>query len=179
MLPFLELNYDAVQHVNACFIAGEIIDNDTRKFEVGLIYVGHLPALQIQRSAYNEMVASGMFARLHSEQLKREIAELYATRDWVEKNFSWWRNSVETLQTAMDSRVTWYSEDNAYQAAYALNEPVRRVKFDFTELYADVTIRNGFYWATDTHSDWVQWTRQLTEQSERAVTLLDEELANR
>jgi hypothetical protein len=114
MLPFLELNYDAVQHVNACFIAGEIIDNDTRKFEVGLIYVGHLPALQIQRSAYNEMVASGMFARLHSEQLKREIAELYATGEWVEKNFSWWRNSVETLQTAMDSRVTWYSEDNAY-----------------------------------------------------------------
>ena len=60
-LPDLERNRDAVLHVYESLAAGRILDDDVRQFEIGLIYVGHLPAIQMHRSAYDEMVASGMF----------------------------------------------------------------------------------------------------------------------
>jgi len=181
VLPFLERNYDAVRHVSDSLAAGRILDDDTRKFEIGLIYVGHLPSLMVQRSAYDEMVASGMFARLRSESLKRQISRLYATEAVIDKNFSWWRNSVGELETRLYSRVRYYSEDKLDPVAshMAVNEPVRRVEFDFDELREDPSIRSGFYWATDTHSDWVHWTRGLKEMAERTSAMLDEELATR
>ena len=43
----------AVQHVSDSFTAGQIIGDDRRKFEAGIIYVGHLPDLRLQRSAYD------------------------------------------------------------------------------------------------------------------------------
>lgn len=181
VLPFLERNHDAVRHVSDSFAAGRIIDGDTRKFEIGLVYVGHLPSIEVPRTTYDEMVASGMFARVHSEALKREISRLYADASLIEKNFSWWRNSVEDLHTRLYDRVRYYSEDKPDPIATGLtfNEPVRRVEFDFNQLRADPAVTNGYYWATDTHSDWVVWTRGLSETAERAVDMLDEELAKR
>ncbi len=180
LLPFLERNFDAVRHVSDSFIAGRILDDDVRKFEIGLIYVDHLPALFIQRSAYDEMVASGMFARLRSERLKRDIAELYATQAVVDQNFSWWRGSVERLNDVLMNRVHFYSEggrDTSHAAV--INEPVRRVEFDFRQLREDTAIRNGFYWAYDTQSDWVEWTRKLADMTREAIGILDAELAER
>jgi hypothetical protein len=180
ILPFLEENFEAVQHVNESLAAGRILDGDDGKFEAGLIYVDHLPALQIHRAAYDEMVASGMFARLRSEQLKRDVAALYATQGVVEKNFSWWRNSVERLSARLWTRVLLYSDAQIEKSGplYA-DSPGRRVEFDFDELRDDAAIRNGFYWATDTHSDWVNWTTRLTRQAETAIATLEEELAGR
>jgi hypothetical protein len=180
MLPFLERNHAAVKHVSDSFAAGHVIDDDVGKFETGLIYVGHLPALQIQRAAYDEMVASGMFARLRSEPLKRAIAALYSTQAVVESNFSWWRDSVEILTTELYEKVNLYSEDRMDRSSpLFLNEPVRRVEFDFDTLRANTGIRNGFYWAADTHSDWVVWTRRITEMTEAAMAVMEEELAAR
>jgi hypothetical protein len=181
LLPFLERNYDAVRHVSDSFAAGRIIDGDTRKFELGLIYVGHLPSIEVPRTTYDEMVASGMFARLHSEPIKREISSLYANASMIEKNFTWWRNSVDDLEDQLYDWVHFYSEGQPDPVGNSLtvNEPVRHVEFDFDQLQADPTITNGYYWATDTHSDWVVWTRGLTEIAERAVDMLDEELAKR
>lgn len=179
MLPFLERNGDAVLHVYQSLAAGRILEDDVTRFERGLIYVGHLPAIQMHRTAYDEMVASGMFARLGSETLRREIAALYATQVVVDKNFSWWRRSVGELEVELLPLVTLYSEDETETLFGFIEEPVRRVKFDFDELAANLTLRNGYYWAADTHSDWVLWTGRLTEQAERALAVMDEELAQR
>lgn len=180
MLPFLQGNFEAVRHVNDSLAAGRILEGDARKFEAGLIYVSHLPALQIHRAAYDEMVASGMFARLRSEQLKRDVAELYATQGVVEKNFSWWRNAVEILSDRISTRVILYSDGKIEKSGPLYSDsPGRRAEFDFDELREDAAIRNGFYWATDTHSDWVNWTTRLTQQARTAITVLEEELAKR
>ncbi len=76
--------------------------------------------------------------------------------------------------------VHLYSENEMDRSSpLFVNEPVRRVEFDFEELRSNASIRNGFYWAMDTHSDWVLWTRRVTELAERAVAVMDEELATR
>jgi len=180
LLQFLERNRDAVQYVSDSLSAGRLIDGQTRKFEIGLIYVAHLPSLQIPASAYDEMVASGMFARLRSDQLKQDVSELYATQALVEKNFSWWRDSPQDLEDLLMSRVRMYSEDRMEpQSRFVLSEPVRRVEFDFEALHSDRELANRFYWAADTHNDWVTWTRELVALADQAVKVLDEELGGK
>ena len=169
MLEMLQEHFEGVRHVSESFDAGKIVNNDTALFEVGLIYVGHLPALPIQRTAYDEMVASGMFARLQSEELKRTVSKLYATKNFVDQNFSWWRNDISRLQTRMLPRVRYYSEGELLSSnMHVINEPLRRIEFDFDELQQDIQLRNEFYWAADIHSDWVAWTRVLITLAEKS-----------
>lgn len=180
LLEMFDQNYAGVLQVHQSLEAGEILNGDSRKFETGLIYVGHLPSLQMQRSTYDEMVASGMFARLRSESLKREISTLYATHEGVNRNFSWWRNGPEELMTMQVDRVRFYSEGVMDRSISAFkNEPVRRVEYDFEALRSDPVIRNGYYWAVDNHSDWILWTKTLTGLAENAVAMVGEELQSR
>ena len=181
MLDSMEQRAAGVAHVNASLQAGEIINGDIELFEYGIIYVGHLPSTIVHRSAYDEMVAAGMFARLRSEGLKREIADLYAMQNMVDRNFSWWRDSVLDLGRSLDPLVEYYTEDATPSDNYPIsNEPsLRRVRFEFGVLRGNRAIRNGFYWAEDTHSDWVGLTRNLLEIAEASSVLLREELESR
>ena len=130
-LPFLERNYDAVRHVSESLAAGHIIDDNVGMFETGLIYVGTLPSTTMHRSAYDEMVAAGMFAGLRSEDLKRAVSNLYATQIMVERNFLWWRNAPIRIETMLMARVDFFSEGVPDpESAILLNEPRRRVTFD-------------------------------------------------
>lgn len=180
LLEFMESNYRGVRHVHESLVAGEILDGDSRLFETGLIYVGHLPSLTMHSSAYDEMVASGMFARLQPESLKSKVAELYATRATVDANFSWWRLHPLELSRDLDETVVFYSEGaRATTNPLLLDEPVRRARFDFEALRADISLRNRFYWAEDTHSDWVHWTRELLRIAGEARHEVEAALANR
>lgn len=175
-----EKNRAAVQHVSDSFAAGQIIGKDHRKFELGLIYVGHLPDLRLQKSSYDEMVASGMFARLRSEELKTAIAELYATHEQIQRNFSWWRNSTNELFSQLQQYVGPYSEEKPVSdGARMVEATVRRVEFDFEELQGEPSIRNGFFWAADTHNDWIRMTRELLRITEEAISILESELSKR
>ncbi len=178
---FMVKHRDGVVHVSESLQAGRILGDDVAAFEYGIIYVGHLPSTIVQRSAYDEMVASGMFARLESESLKRELANLYATHESVERNFSWWRSHVIRLSAHLDGAVSYYTEEGPLRDNFkTANEPTRRrVRFDFDTLSADREIRNGFYWAADTHDDWVEWTTILLETAEGARMQLEAELAER
>ena len=178
MLDAMEERAAGVAHVNASLQAGEIVDGNVALFEYGVIYVGHLPSTVVHRSAYDEMVAAGMFARLRSEGLKREIANLYAMQNMVDRNFSWWRDSVLDLGRLLDSLVEYHTEDATPSDNYPIsNEPLlRRVRFEFDALQENRAVRNGFYWAEDTHSDWVGLTQNLLEIAEAASNLLREEL---
>ena len=178
MLDAMEERAAGVAHVKASLQAGEIVDGNVALFEYGVIYVGHLPSTVVHRSAYDEMVAAGMFARLRSEGLKREIAILYAMQNMVDRNFSWWRDSVLDLGRLLDSLVEYHTEDATPSDNYPIsNEPLlRRVRFEFDALQENRAVRNGFYWAEDTHSDWVGLTQNLLEIAEAASNLLREEL---
>jgi len=180
LLEILERHHEGVKHVGDSLSTGEILNGNTRLFEIGLIYVSHLPAVPFQSSAYDEMVASGMFARLHSVRLKRVVSKLYATRDLVNRNFSWWRNEAGRLSDQLFYRVSFYSEgQQRSNNPLLINEPLRRARFDFDDLRADTYIRNHYYWATDTHSDWVLWTSTLVELAREARAELDEVMSKR
>jgi hypothetical protein len=180
IMPFLQRNHRAVEHVSASFEAGHILRGDTALFELGLIYVGHLPTIDRPRAAYDEMVASGMFARLGSLDLQKAVSNLYATQAAVESNFSWWRNQPLELERDLAPFVQHYSTGMAKgQVGLTLNEPERHIRFDFEQLRSKPEIRNGYYWATDTHSDWVEWSGKLLGLARTAEALVAKELARR
>lgn len=178
-VQFMEQTREAVEHVWASIEAGEIVGGDTEKFEHGLIYIGHLPSNPLPRGAYDEMVASGMFSALESNQLQRAISQLYSTHDFVETNFAWWRDTFLHTERYIHKLVQFYDgEGETILMTDTLAEPNRRVAYDFEKLVNDVKFRNGIYWGRDVRSDWVEWVTQLRTQAEEVRQLLKSELAS-
>jgi hypothetical protein len=172
-VEFLNDTRDAVDHIWASIEAGEIIDGNIEQFEHGLIYMGHLPSNPLPRGAYDEMVASGMFSALQSNELQRAISQLFSTHDFVETNFSWWRDSfLHTERYVFGLLQFSYGEGEAVLMNDTLAEPKRHVSFDFDQLAGDMKFRNGIYWARDVRSDWVEWVTELRTQSEQVRRLL-------
>ena len=178
-IPMLEDHRRAVAHVNDSFVAGQIRNGDTALFESGLIFVAHLPSISRPRPAYDEMVASGVFARL-SPDLQSAVSELYATQTTVESNFIWWRDQPIHVDEALQPFVEYYSDgERVASTKYALGTENRRIRYDFDQLRSQPVIRNGFYWAEDTHSDWVEWSNRLLELAETAEAAVTRELNGR
>ena len=168
---------DAMEHVWDSLQAGEVIDGDRKTFEFGLIYLGHLPSNPLPRSAYDEMVASGMFSSLESIELQSAISKLFSTHAFMESNFTWWRENVLYDERHMDTLVDFYDDPGESVDRGALfAEPSRRVSFDLKVLAADREFRNGIYWARDTRSDWVEWNTLLRNEVLQAMKLLEAEL---
>ncbi len=180
VIPNFENHRRAVQHVSDSLAAGRILDGDTALFEAGLIYVAHLPSIKTPSSAYQEMVASGVFARLRSTELQKAVAELYATQAVVEVNFSWWRQLPNELQDACAPYVEYYSVGPRVKSTdLRATTGEARARYDFDALRARPEIRNGYYWAADTHSDWVEWSSRLLELAKVADAAVAKELATR
>lgn len=179
VIPLLEQHRRAVAHVNQSLAAGQILHGDAALFELGLIYVAHLPSISRPRPAYDEMVASGTFARL-SPGLQRSVSELYATQATVDSNFSWWRNGPIALDAALQPFVEYYSDgDRVASTEWAGGAEGNRVRYDFAQLRDQPVIRNGFYWAEDTHSDWVEWSNRLLQLAEQSSAIVATELNGR
>jgi hypothetical protein len=177
-VEFLGKTRDAVNHVWASIQAGEIVNGDTEQFEHGLIYIGHLPSNPLPRGAYDEMVASGMFSALESNELQHAISQLFSTHDFVETNFAWWRDNFLHTERYIYELVQFSDgEGETILMTDTLAEPNRRVAYDFDQLSGDLGFRNGIYWARDVRSDWVEWVTQLRTQAEQVRRLLRGELA--
>ena len=178
IFDFLVEARDAIEHVWESLQAGELIGGDRRKFERGLIYMGHLPSNPMPRSAYDEMVASGMFSALESVELQRAISRLFSTHAFMESNFAWWRENVLHDERYMDGLVDYYDDPGEpIDREGMFSEPTRRVDFDLAALAADRTFRNAIYWARDTRSDWVEWNALLRKHVMEVAALLEAELA--
>lgn len=159
---------DAVVHVHRSLVAGRILDADTTQFEYGLLRVGHLPSPSLNRTTYDELVASGMFARLSSDELKRAVSSLYAREEMAQRNFAWWREGPQQLMYDFERLIEYEGE-----------EPSAGVRFDFDELRESRTIKNGFFWAADVHNDWIDFMEELVSAARDAEALVTAELRNR
>lgn len=167
---------DAVRHVHESLQAGRILDDDTLLFEEGLLRVYHLPGPTLLRATYDEMVASGMYTRLRSRELKQAISSLYGNEADLQRLFVWWREGASPAVNTLDARVEFYNEPGSSDPG---EEPAERARFDFQRLARDTQLRNQFFWAADTHDDWVRELRSLVEQIEEADSLVALALADR
>ncbi len=181
ILPALEARRKAVEHVQASLVRGEIIDGNAALFESGLVFVGHLPILPASRAAYDEMVASGVFARLRSPDLQQTVSSLYATQAMVDANFGWWREQPLQLEREMQPFIEYYSDGSARVPSTMFDPGTegRRVRFDFAGLHGSRSIRNGYFWAEDTHGDWVEWAHKLLDLATEASAIVAAELTRR
>jgi hypothetical protein len=179
-LPKLEHNRDSVEHVATSLRTGRVLDDDVATFEWGLIHVNVLPSASINRAAYDEMVATGMFTRLRSAELQGKVSRLYSMHDRQERNFEWWRGPALRLADTLYDHLELYNEgEQRRDDPVMLREPTRRARFDFGSLARDPQVVNGFYWAADIHSDWHGWFERLADAVRGAKVLVDEELAER
>jgi hypothetical protein len=180
-IPMLEAHRKAVQHVSDSFAAGRILDGDERLFESGIVYVGHLPSISHPSSAYTEMVSSGAFARIDSIELQRAVGKLFATQATMEANFAWWRGPVLETEARMQPYVEYYAGSGVRVPSPEFSADLQgdRVRFDFAQLRSHAEIRNGYYWAADTHADWVEWSTRVRALARDADAIVSRELAAR
>lgn len=178
MMNMLEYNKRAVDHVYESLKAGEIINGDTGLFERGVIYFAHLPSLPLPRSSYEEMVASGMFTALESEDLQSAISQLYSWDESALSNFSWWRVGPMNFQRRLMGFVEYYDDPGEIAGnGIVQNEPIRRVSYDFEVLASDPSFRNGFYWARDSVSDWLSFLQSTRNEAEKVMQLIENQPA--
>jgi hypothetical protein len=174
---FLEYNYKAVSYVSDSLQAGKIPGGDTELFERGVIYFAHLPSNPLPRSAYEEMVASGMFSALESEELKKAISLLFSTHEFTEQNFRWWREGALNFENELASAIEYYDDPGVVlEEGFLQGEPIRRVRYDFSELANNRQVRNGFYWAKDSVNDWLSFTIMLRESAADVEALIEQQL---
>ena len=179
-LVLLNRNYSAVKHVSDSLIEGAVLDGNDKHFEEGLIYVGMLPSINIPRATYDEMIASGFFVWLGSEELKETLSNLYSTHSYTELNFRWWRNIVLALARDLVLFVNHRSTETPGENFDILhNEPQRTVEYTFDQLASSAEIRGGYYWAVDVHSDWIGQYAAISELASKALHAVENELENR
>jgi hypothetical protein len=173
-LEFQRFMYEGVDAAYRSLEEGRI-GADSLLVERGLVYVGHLPTPQIPKATFNEMVGSGAFARVPNQSLKLAISEVYVRHESLVQNFAWWRTSV--LQFDHDV-LSDYLEYYPGQESGALTQS-HRARYDFDELLRDHRVRNGLYWARDTHDDWVGFIGGLLRRTTAAREMIEQELAGR
>jgi hypothetical protein len=161
----------AVLHVQASFEAGHIIRGDSTLFEDGLVFVAHLPVPTLFRSTYDEMVASGMYSRLQSEELKQALSGLYAFDQNMQTQFAWWRESGLDASDLLEAALDYYTDGPG--------EAGIRARYDFEELVSNRALRGRYFWAADTHSDWVRMISRLARLTRTTHALLETELEAR
>lgn len=63
-------------------------------------------------------------------------------------------------------------------SCFRLNEPRRRVRYDFDALAANRFIRSAFYWSKDVVEDWRGTTHNIRAQVAELNRLIETELAS-
>jgi len=175
MQGFVQRNLDGVTAVHEALAAGVLDPERAAVFEVGLLRVAHLPSISVPRSTYDEMVASGSLARLKSEELKKGLSEFYTLDTMTKENFNWWRTGAMQTARELSHHVSFHivekSEDENGRTRYK-----QGVNFDFDALQGNLVIRNGFFWAVDTHDDWKRFLTELVELAEESRASIRAEL---
>ena len=121
-----------------------------------------------------------MLARLQPNELRAQLTSLYGAQDTAERNFNWWRDDTLELAARMQSLVEFYYDDTLVNDQLTPNfDRYTRARFNFEELANDISIQNGFYWAADTHGDWVRTMAELNESARRVDELVTRELEYR
>lgn len=175
---FIDRNLRGAEAVDEALRAGELLPENRSAFEYGLIHAGHLPAIEVPRATYDEMISSGALARMQSEELKRALQDFYSLHQTIESNFSWWRQGALRTMDRLLLHVDYsISESSLDEEADFMTR--RRVEYDFDALLADRQIRGGFFWAADTHRDWQGWSNRLIERGMEVQLLVRAELASR
>ena len=154
---------------------GRILDGDTLLFERGLTYVAHLPTTRIPRATVDEMLNSGVLSRIANEPLKQAITNGYVVHENMVEQFSWWRDMPVDLIGVMAGRVEYYSGEDGPDPIVQTH----RVRFEFNALRQDPQIRNSFYWARDTHEDWLLQIESVKEATSQARGMIQDDLQAR
>lgn len=175
---FLGMHRRGVLTADEAFQAGELLPENRSAFEVGLIYVGHLPSIDVPRSTYNEMISSGALARMESLEIKQALQRFYSFQQFVEGNFPWWREGPLRTHEKLYSYVEFSTAEDPLDEEAGFDTK-RRVRYDFEELLQDKELRAGYFWAADTHRDWKGCRDRLAEHGAEILQLVRAELASR
>ena len=118
------------------------------------------------RGTYDEMLASGAFARVQNDLLKTSISDLYSYLEFGQSQVTYFRDEVGRA-----SAIVWEHADFWYD-----EQGVNRVDYDLAELCGSRTFRNAMAEIVDARSDWQEGYNALTRQMDDVINILKTEL---
>jgi hypothetical protein len=173
-LNSLIVSLDALR---SCTLAPEAVES----FEYTLLEHQGLPRLEIVRSSFDEMVASGALAGIDDPRLKRKISEVYSeavaaqqfieyfTADLGRASDIIWRHVSFDLKAGtaerLDSLASWTAEGHSLTVSY-----------DFDTLCSETTFRNALVEVFDSTKDRLGVGTEFSNELHSLRDLLGESL---
>lgn len=167
-LPFMELNLRNAQALFRALQAGTMEGENPEDIESGIVGIDVVPSYPLVFSAYDELVATGRLRQLDSPVLVDLLANQKAEYEAALAVVGYWRDSIQGVNDAFDERVEFF-----YTTAQ-MDETGMGVRFDFTQLAADRTLRNKVFDAVDVHGDWLRLQTSIYEITKKIDAQLTE-----
>lgn len=140
----VRVNQDAVWHVYTSLQEGHVIDDDTEKFERGIVNADFIPQIPISTLGYREMIATGLLRSLKDIDLAVELGLLETELEDSRVQIPYYRLGPAALAAELRDVVDFDYADSPDQPG---------VRFDFASLKDNRRIRNLYFETVDSHGD--------------------------
>ena len=169
LYPFIT---SSVQHVFMSLDAGEILNDDIRKFENGLKASKWLPAFPWSTTVPGELIATGLLKELEDSELRDLIAQVPGRTEYVKLMLTFGREAI--LQLAIESNsylnLSYDGPTIDSDDIQGLANPIQdnlTVDYDFEILIANTRLKNLFYDVVDAQYDVYGLYQQQCENFDR------------
>ncbi len=149
---------NSVQHVFMSLDAGEILNDDIRRFEIGLKASKWLPAYPLSTTVPDELIATGLLKELEDPELRDLIAQVPGRTENVNMILTFGREAI--LQLAIESNahlnLSYNGPPITSNDIQGLTNPIQdnlTVDYDFEMLAANTNLKNLFYDVVDAQYD--------------------------
>jgi hypothetical protein len=127
----------------------------------------YLPSFPAPRSTYEEMIASGAFARLQNVELKAAAADLYTVMEWAQDTVNYQRQDLGRASNILLNELSFTTDESGQLLIRS---------YDFEALCRNDRVRSALAEVADSRSDWVVMEGFIRERMIALETLLGREL---
>ena len=130
---------------------------------------GHqvLLSFPVSRSAYDEMIASGAFARIENVELKNTVSDLYRTIDSSQDSLNYLRQDLGRASSILLTRFP-FTNDAEGQLMVA--------DYDFESVCQVTDIKSSLAEVVDSRADWILSGKSIHDKLKQVTAVLTREL---
>lgn len=160
---FLSMTEQALRCLETCTLNEE----SKAAFESTLSLHQMLGLFPVKRTAYDEMLAAGIMAKLSSDSLKSLISELYANIEAAQDRLHYFRDELGRASAIIMNNVQFSFVDGEFTV----------LDYDFPALCKNLAFRNALVEVNDARVDTNSMAQEIIAQVKRAIAALEMELS--
>lgn len=162
----------AVQSLQDCSLADEV----KSLFDFNLVAHQVIFRLTLERATYDEMVATGVLARLQDQSLKQAISRLFAQAETERQYIEYFASELSLAGGIIWKRVAFElvpATEESCPPDWCSEPLVQAVSYDFESLCGDTEFRNAMVELWDAAVD----RRQISVRMDQSLRALERQLA--